>query len=216
MVERIFSGKAYETVWIPYINPGFCLTLKIMDEIKACIQRTGKEPEVFFMENHGLVVTSDDRNKAVELHEEINATIREYLDIREDFPVIELFKVDENTIISKTAFIKEFIKSGRLRPGFFDEVVLYPDQFVYLNGSVAFNGLNNKLNIITDTAEVIYKTGAVEAQTMEETLLACLYVVDKIEKKGLPLKTMSEKDVDFIRNWESEAYRKSLVREMAK
>lgn len=216
MVGRIFQGKAYETAWIPYINPGFCLTLKIQDAIRECTARTGKAPEVLFMENHGLIVTSDDSEKAVKLHAEVNETIKKALGITEAFPAFELFNVDETTVISKTAYIRDFIRNGGMKPGFFDEVVLYPDQFVYLNGSVAFGSLENKLNIITETGEAIYKTGAAEAQTMEETLLACVYVVNEIKKRNLPLKTMSEKDIDFIRNWESEAYRRSLVKEATK
>ena len=213
LVERIFGGKAYETVWIPYINPGFCLTLKIREAVGECTARTGKAPEVLFMENHGLIVTADDSEKAVKLHTEVNETIKAYLGISEPFPAFELFKVDENTIISKTGYISDFIKNGSLYPGFFEEIVLYPDQFVYLSGSVAFNSLENKLNIIAQTGEAVYKTGAAEAQTMEETLLACIYVTSEIRKRSMTLKTMSARDVDFIRNWESEAYRKSLVKE---
>jgi ribulose-5-phosphate 4-epimerase/fuculose-1-phosphate aldolase len=215
-VKNIFKGKAYEAVWIPYINPGFCLTLKIQEAIQECTKRTGKAPEVFFMENHGLIVTTDDCKKTVELHSEVNDTIKSYLSISEEFPSYELFNVDENTVISKTGYIKDFIIDSKLKPGFFDEFVLYPDQFVYLNGGVSYNGLKSKLNIVTDTGELIYKTSLAEAQTMEETLLACVYVINEIQKRSLPLKAMTEKDIDFIRNWESEAYRKSLVKEMTK
>lgn len=216
LVGKVFSGKDYETVWIPYINPGFCLTLKIREAINECIERTGKAPEVFFMENHGLIVTTDDSAKTVKLHSEVNEIIKKYLAITEAFPSFELFNVDEKTVISKTGYIRDFIKSGKLKPGFFEEIVLYPDQFVYLNGAVAFNSLENKLNIITETGEVIYKTSTEEAQTMEETLLACVYVVNEINERKLPLKTMAQKDIDFIRNWESEAYRKSLALGSAK
>lgn len=216
LVRNIFKGKAYETVWIPYINPGFCLTLKIQETIQECTDRTGKAPEVFFMENHGLIVTTDEYTKTVELHNEVNETIKRYLSISETFPSFELFKVDENTIISKTDYIANFITSNNLKPGFFNDVVLYPDQFVYLNDGVSYNNLKGKLNIITETGEIIYKTSAAEAQTMEETLLACVYVINEIQKRALPLKSMTEKDIDFIKNWESEAYRKSLVKEMIK
>jgi rhamnose utilization protein RhaD (predicted bifunctional aldolase and dehydrogenase) len=123
LAGKIFSGKEYETVWIPYINPGFCLTLKIQEAINECIKRTGKSPEVFFMENHGLIVTTDDSAKTVKLHSEVNETIKKYLDIAEAFPSFELFNVDEKTVISKTGYIRDFIKSGSLKPGFFEEVV---------------------------------------------------------------------------------------------
>ncbi|MEN6316563.1 MAG: class II aldolase/adducin family protein [Clostridiaceae bacterium] len=214
LVNRIFGGKAYKAVWIPYINPGFCLTLKIRESIRECRERNGKEPEVFFMENHGLIVTADEYDRTVNLHSEVNDAIRDYLDITQRFPEIVLLNVDENTTISRTAYISEFIKNDSLKPGFFEEVILYPDQFVYLNDAVAFNSLDKKLNIMTDTGEVIYKTGGNEARVMEETLLACVYVVNEMKRRSLPLKTMTKKDIDFIKNWESEAYRKSLVKEM--
>jgi rhamnose utilization protein RhaD (predicted bifunctional aldolase and dehydrogenase) len=216
MVGKIFGNQDFETAWIPYINPGFCLTLKIREAVSDCLARTGKAPEVFFMENHGLIVTSDDCAKAVKLHAEINDQIRDYFGINEVFPAVELFHVDDQTLISKTGYISNFIQAGNLKRDFFEKVVLYPDQFVYLNGNIGFNSLDHKLNIITETGEVIYKTNATEAQTMEETLLACIYVVNEIGKRSLPLKTMTEKDIDFIRNWESEAYRRSLVKEMTR
>jgi hypothetical protein len=43
-------------------------------------------------------------------------------------------------------------------------------------------------------------------------LLAYLYVLTQIERLGLAVKTMSEKEINFIKNWESEAYRKSLLK----
>lgn len=215
-VGKIFKDSEFTTAWIPYINPGFCLSLKIADAIDEISAKTGKFPEVIFMENHGLIVSADDSNRCVELHQKVNAMIKEYLGIKEAFPALDIFSVDENTHISKTSYLAQFFKTNKVKEGFFDEIILYPDQLVYLNGSISFNGMDKKLNINTNTNEIIYKTNYSEAQTIEETLLAYLYVVEGIKKAGLPLKTMSEKEIDFIRNWESEAYRKSLVKELGK
>lgn len=215
-MDKIFKGKDYATAWIPYINPGFCLTLKINEEINNCIKVSGKFPEVIFMENHGLIVTSDDSKKCVELHQEVNDTIKEYLGINEAFPSIELFRVDDNTFISKTEYLADYFKNNKITAEFFDEIVLYPDQLVYLNGSAAVDSMDKKLNIHNITGELIYKTNYSEALVIEETLLAYIYVLTQIKASGLLLKTMTEKEIDFIRNWESEAYRKSLVKELSK
>lgn len=215
-VDKIFRDCEFGTAWIPYINPGFCLSLKIAEAVKKAANESGKYPEAIFMENHGLIVSSDVAKKCVELHAEVNRRIREHLGMSGAFPAIELFTVDENTFISKTEYIADYFKNNRIREGFFDETVLYPDQLVYLNGSISIDGMDKKLNINSKTGEIVYKTNFSEAQTIEETLLAYLYVVDGIKKSGLPLKTMSEKEIDFIRNWESEAYRKSLVKELGK
>ena len=211
-VRKIFQDSGFGTAWIPYINPGFCLSLRIAEAVKKAAGQSGKYPEAIFMENHGLIVTADDPKRCVELHAEVNRRIRGYLGISEAFPSIDLFTVDENTFISKTEYIMDYFKNNKIHEGFFDKIVLYPDQLVYLNGSISVNGMNKKLNINSKTGEIIYKTNFSEAQTIEETLLAYLYVVNGIKKSGLPLKTMSEKEIDFIRNWESEAYRKSLAK----
>ncbi len=215
-MEKIFRDCEFGTAWIPYINPGFSLSLKIAEAVQKAANESGKYPEAIFMENHGLIVSSDDAKKCVELHAEVNRRIREHLGMSGAFPAIELFTVDENTFISKTEYVADYFKNNRIREGFFDETVLYPDQLVYLNGSISIDGMDKKLNINSKTGEIVYKTNFSEAQTIEETLLAYLYVVDGIKKSGLPLKTMSEKEIDFIRNWESEAYRKSLVKELGK
>jgi hypothetical protein len=72
--------------------------------------------------------------------------------------------------------------------------------------------MNNKLNINTNTGELIYKSNLTEAVTIEETLLAYLYVNNQIKESGLELKVMTEKEKAFIKGWESEKYRKSLLK----
>jgi len=47
---------------------------------------------------------------------------------------------------------------------------------------------------------------------MEETLTGFIYVVENIMKNNLKIKTMGSRETDFIKNWESEKYRKSLLK----
>ena len=216
IVEKIFANKPFATAWVPYINPGFCLTLEINEIIKDTLKQRGKFPKVIFMENHGLIVTAEDSQACVRLHQEVNDAIKDYLGIKEAFPMIELKSIEKNRIISKTEYLIDFFKNNQISIDFFDKNVLYPDQLVYLNGNVAIDSMEKKLNVNTETGEIVYNTDYSEAQIIEETLLAYLYVVEGIKKSGFPLKVMSEKEVDFIKNWESEAYRKSLVQELGK
>lgn len=214
--EAIFGDREYAYLWIPYINPGFCLTLRIMEEIKKCMEVRGKYPEVIFMENHGLIVTADDCGRALELHEEVNGLVRRHFGIEDEYPEIRLEKVKDDEYISRTEFLADFFHNWKIDPGFFDRYSLYPDQLVYLNSSLSVDGPENKLKVDTKKGELIYRTNYSEALTIEETLLGYCYVMDSVEKYGLTVKTMSERDVDFIKNWESEAYRKSLVKELTK
>ncbi len=216
-VEKIFKGKDYGVIWIPYINPGFCLTLRINEEIKKAVSESGRFPQVIFMENHGLVVSGDDAKGTVELHREVNDTIKEYLGIKAGYPEVRIEAREGGGFMSRTAYLSDYFKSNKIDADFFDRTVLYPDQLVYLNGSISVDGSGKKLNINTSSGEIIYNTDSPEeAQTIEETLLAYLYVLEGIKKSVLPLKTMSPKEIDFIKNWESEAYRKSLVKSLSK
>jgi rhamnose utilization protein RhaD (predicted bifunctional aldolase and dehydrogenase) len=216
MAEKIFSGREFVFLWIPYINPGFCLTLKIKDEIARCQAEQGIFPEVIFMENHGLIVTADSYQKALNLHEQVNIAIKQYLQIQEDYPEIRLAQLGENIYQSETSYILDFFKSNPIGPDFFETYSLYPDQLVYLNSSLSMGGAENKLNVNVPKGQLLYKTNYSEALTIEETLLGYIYVVDQIQKHGLAIKPMTAKEIDFIKNWESEAYRKSLVKDLAK
>ncbi|RCX13223.1 rhamnose utilization protein RhaD (predicted bifunctional aldolase and dehydrogenase) [Anaerobacterium chartisolvens] len=215
-VDKIFKGKEYGVIWIPYINPGFCLTLRINEEIKRAVSESGRFPQVIFMENHGLVVSGDDAKETVELHREVNDSVKKYLEIKTDYPKVRL-EAREGGFTSRTDYLSQYFKSSKIDADFFDKTVLYPDQLVYLNGSISVDGAGKKLNISTSTGEAVYTTdSSEEAETIEETLLAYLYVLEGIKNSGLPLKTMSPKEIDFIKNWESEAYRKSLVKSLSK
>lgn len=211
LAEEIFRKKDYGFIWIPYINPGFMLTLAIHKEIEKYRQEHKKFPQVIFMENHGLVVTADSADACIALHEDVIQTIREYLHIHEAFPDVRVEAVGDGTFRSGTKYLKDYFKGRDVTLSFFENTALYPDQLVYLNGNIAVNDAGNKLNINTVTGEILYKTNEKEALTMEETLMGFIYVVENIRKSNLPLKTMSGTETDFIKNWESEKYRKGLL-----
>ena len=216
-VEAIFKDKPYKCAWIPYINPGFSLTLAMQEVIDACVDTTGRFPLVFFMENHGLVVTDDDSKACVARHQEVNETIKAALGLTEPFPQLVLEEAADGAAVSRTPFLKSFFEQQGLSPSFLEDTKLYPDQLVYLNDGVAVNGITNgapgasvKLNIATPEGSLLYTVSPSEALTLEESLLAYVYLVDAMKRVGLPIQTMTAAAVSFIRNWESEAYRKSL------
>ncbi len=214
LARSILESRGYSWVWVPYINPGFCLTLKIKQETEACLKSSGSFPRLVLMENHGLIVTEDGAEKCVAMHEEVNRLIAEQLKVTEAFPEPRLEKLDEETYISRTPYLKERMRDGAAAEYF--KNVLYPDQLVYLGEGISFDGGGGKVSVDTKTGEVKYKAGFQEALTMEEIMLAVLYITEGVKKAGLTLKAMTGEDIDFIKNWESEAYRKSLVKQMGK
>lgn len=217
LMEEIFSGESFGVVWIPYISPGFSLTLRIKEAVeKQNNDGRGKETQVILMENHGLIATADDAEECAALHNKANELIKEFFGIKEPYPQLQLSKLEENKFASRTEYLIDYFKTHDIADDFFDQIVLYPDQLVYLNGSLSVDNMGNKLNINSQTGEIIYLTNDSEAQVMEESLLAYVYVIDHIDKLGLTPKSMGETDISFIANWEGEKYRKSLVKSLEK
>ncbi len=211
LADEIFHDARFGRIWIPYINPGFSLTLAIKKEISQYISVHHQFPQVIFMENHGLVVTAESAFECIELHKEVNAAILGHLKNTEPFPSIKIKRIEESMFAGDTTYLKDYFKERDVSLSFFENTILYPDQLVYLNENVSLNEQTNKLNINTSTGEILYKTNEKEALTMEETLAAFIFVVENIQRNNLTLKTMNQKEIDFIRNWESEKYRKTLL-----
>lgn len=204
LAEKLFKDKDFGFIFLPYINPGFELTLAMKNKIDEYVNKTGKYPEVIFMKNHGLVVTGDylDRVKAV--NTDVNETIRTYLGLEDNFRSVNLEQT-ESGFKSATPIVVNFVKNNTLDKAMLDETPLYPDQLVYLN-----NILAHSPNTMVVKETVYYNTDIKQATTLEETLAAYLFVVTTVKNANLTVSTMNEKEVFFINNWEAEKYRRSV------
>lgn len=216
LVKKMFTDAGFPALWIPYINPGFCLTLQIRDARDRMIRETGSDPHILFMENHGLIVWGDDADIALQLHDEVNNRILSAFGLTAAFPVPAVKAAGEGRFASNTPEVTAFVRDNAADVAFFEAHPLYPDQLVYLNAGMLGEPGVRKIDLDPAAGAVKYRAGESEALAMEETLLGFVWVMEKIKQKGLTLKTMSATDVDFIRNWESEAYRRSLVQKMTK
>ena len=205
LAEKLFKDKDFGYIFLPYINPGFELTLAMKNKIDTFVKETGKYPEVIFMKNHGLVVTGDyiDRVKAV--NTDVNETIRNYLGLADDFRKVDLVAT-ETGFKSATKIVTEFVEKNTLNKAVLDETPLYPDQLVYLNNILA----HSPDTMVVKDGTVYYNTDIKQATTLEETLAAYLFVVTTVKNAKLTVSTMNEKEVYFINNWEAEKYRRSV------
>lgn len=214
LADRIFSDE-YSILWVPYINPGFDLTIGLNRAIAEYKKQKGISPKVIFMENHGLIVTEECDSKCLSLHQKVNDRIKEYFSIDSPYPEIEVEKLSDDTYRSRTEYLIDYLKRNKVDRKMLQDIVLYPDQMVYLGDNVSFDkdDFNAKIRIDRETGEIIYQTSQKEALTIDETFTAYIYVIAHIKKLGLTIQTMSEEAMAFIRNMEGEKYRKKLLKE---
>lgn len=205
LAKKIFAGSGIGYVFLPYIDPGFRLTLAVKQAADGYRMEHGVLPDAIFMDNHGLIVHNEDPKRAMEIHEIVNNGIREHFGLN-DFPKPVIRKYADG-FISETDYLKKFITETGADAAYFNALTLYPDQLVYLGGKIG-----NIIGIDRETGETVYHAAEKEAQTLEETLLGVVYVLRSIKSSGLTLRQMDDAGADFINNWESEKYRQKLIK----
>ena len=208
IVAEIAKDAPYAIGFVPYTNPGAKLTFSIRDEIRAVERAAGKKPSVIFMQNHGVIATHASADECVRIHDDINARVKAYFNAK-DYPKIEL-----NGNFSATKGLKERLASGRFGEEELLKNPLYPDQMVFFADTLFLTDeapAPGKASLKSD-GTVEYNMDAGKAVVIEETLAAIVYIIDGIEARGFTVSTMSSAAQQFISGWESEKYRKSLVR----
>ena len=226
LAARIMSHMNENYAFVPYINPGAQLTFVIDAARKSSADSSGKQPSVIFMQNHGLIATSDDAETCLDLHRRVNESTADFFGVSEkDWPVIQVepaaVLASDDVFMSATPWLKSRLLDTAWDLDFFTVQALYPDQLVFLAGQMAVDesgtlsdnavSCTAKATIFRRTGEILYRCGRKEAQTIEETLCAILFITGTIRAAGYTVNTMNEAGKQFISNWESEQYRKTIA-----
>lgn len=207
IAKKLFAGKDFGYIFMPYIDPGFTLSVEMHKAIENYVKTNGGYPEVIFMQNHGIVVTGDYLERTKAINTEINEAVRNYFNLPDTMSAVKVEKQAE-AYVSKTPFVEKCRQKVGISKEFFVKYPLCPDQLVYLNNTLAL--MPDKM--ICQKDKIFYNCSLNEATVLEESLTAFLFVVTTIFDKGLTLSLMNQKDVDFINNWEAEKYRRTLVK----
>ena len=215
IARKALADADYTWGWVPYVDPGARLTFSIRDELKRVEAETGRWPAAIFMQNHGLIAHADDPDECVRIHTDVNDRIARAFGLENGcFPKVEMEALGDGLCRARCDYLTEAMRSGEFSEKFLLESPLYPDQLVFLTGSFAFGeGQPEEGMALLNpaTGEVTFNMPAAKAQVIAETLCCIAFIVKNIAKNGYTLSTLGEKAKQFIANWESEKYRKSLA-----
>ncbi len=213
--KKAFEGAEYSWGMVPYVDPGANLTFAIRNELARVEKETGKVPSIIIMQNHGIIAHDDDPDTCLKLHADANERIAKQFGISADsFPEVKIKQTEEGVFEADTPYLADALKSGRYTEKFLLEQPLYPDQMVFLIGTFAMDKdtvEDGECVANSKTGSVVMRMDGKKARVLIETLTAVVFVISHIEAAGYPLSTMGEAAKNFIANWESEKYRKSLA-----
>ena len=216
IAAKAFDGADYSWGWVPYTDPGSKLTFAIRDELKRVEHLTGRQPAVILMQNHGIIVHADDIKTCLAIHADANERLARAFGVTGDsFPHVGLKESENGVFLADSEYLTEALKSGNFSYKSFLEAPLYPDQMVFLIGTLFENRSelsDGEASVDFEKGSVTFKMSAKKAQVIAETLTAVCFIENTVAAAGHELSTMGEAAKSFIANWESEKYRKSLAK----
>jgi ribulose-5-phosphate 4-epimerase/fuculose-1-phosphate aldolase len=213
LAAQAFDGADYGWGFVPYVDPGARLTFAVRDELVRAAG-DGRKPAVLLMQNHGVIVHHADAQRCEEIHADANERLAALFGVTGDaFPAVRVRPQGDGTWVSDTPFLARQLAGGAYSEDFLLRQPLYPDQLVFLSGSFRIGGAPapGQCCADPDSGFVTYRMEERQALVIEETLTAVTFIASTIQRAGYTVSVMGEAAKDFIANWESEQYRKSLA-----
>jgi len=172
--------------FISYKNPGLDLTLEIRKNLE-----TNPETRVYFLQNHGIIVSESLPEKAKKLYDQIHQQIHQIWQFPE-FPNPKIKPLSDKLFLVENISVDiDEIKSK----------ILFPDQVIYLNPAKMSQSKEGLL---------IYENKK-KVGSITQILMAYLYLKKCFKENQLNSRYLSQADQDFLLNLDSEKYRQNLV-----
>lgn len=64
-----------DALWVPFIEPGYTLSMKVREHMRQYETKNGKAPEMLFLGNHGLFIAHDEIHGVRALYERVMAAL---------------------------------------------------------------------------------------------------------------------------------------------
>ncbi len=226
-------------VYVPYTDPGYILFKDVDLALQNYRSQKGKEPQIIFLENHGVFVGAETADEINEIYSEIeNRLIQKAKtypkstqeqkdiipeDIKKSIESCEEFK-NMYSVYDSSVLTREFISDEES----FSKVSIpfTPDNIVYCKSKYLFvsdietiasqvssfknsNGYNPKVIAIKGKGIVAVEESEKSAQIVMDVFKDMMKVSYLSDSFGGP-RPMTAKQIDFIDNWEVENYRRQM------
>ncbi|MCP4050645.1 MAG: class II aldolase [bacterium] len=188
LLKGIFLNSSNKPVWIPYHNPGLQLTLAIKNSLEI-----HPETNIFFLQNHGIIVSGENAEQTLSLHQNINKRIISHFNLPKLSQDIILKQEKESVYTLEGKFRRDlaYVKNH----------VIFPDQTIYL--SCDFDIQPNQALFYADLKK---------AQFMAETFLAYEYILNQLSCLNLQPHYIENENIARVSAMPNETYRKGLLK----
>ena len=217
IIRKLFIND--NIILIDYKTPGFELALELKSKLK------NKKPDIIFLQNHGLIVTSDDKSEIIHLTEYVLSVIEKYLSAdmekyKYTNKISEL--INKNTCSNYIAYLSqdEYLTSN-INNKYMDSLPFCPDKMVYCGVKCLICSDNIESEIKKYIKQfhdipkaIIFKNNLFfiakntkKAKETEEVFKFHIMVLNMCPDK---INYLDDLEIQYIGNWEAEKYRRNL------
>ena len=245
-LEKLFKKESFPPVWVPYTDPGFMLAKRIAKLIDDYQNRFGKKPTILFLQKHGLLISANSPDAALQLLREVIICCTGKLrqpKVGKIKPVTQEAIADAKLCIHRAFF--EATGRHATITYFYDDAIaafwrqkdaqkmllpaaLTPDELLYANGPAMWvddcdsKKIAGRLTSQTkkkrkpSVAFLVKGVGLLVAgtekiaPTIRDIVESSFFIRTNALRLGGIL-TLNKSERDFIKQWESEAFRKKLA-----
>ncbi len=212
-----------ESLLIDYETPGLFLAKNLFETIK----KEKRKINTIFLKNHGLIVSGNNIEEIIELHERILRKLEDKLNInmKKYRNSTYLFEILEEFLENNVVYLCENVNIKNIKNSNIDSInyCFSPDSLIYCNKKIL--RLDKKENILEKVKLYINNYGKFnviffenefyivapnikKAKEIESVLSFNLQVLELNSNHKMDFLTEAEQD--FLLNWDSEKYRKNL------
>lgn len=231
-----------EHVWIPLSRPGYVLSLLCREKLSEYKAAQGKEAQILLLQNHGIFIAADTREEIDALMEHVMERLRSRLGRTPDFSAASCDADEAESLKRELAALyspngkadllcnQEILSLVASRHTFSPlSAAFTPDHIVYCKAEFLYTEspelMDVKFKEFTDktgyTPKVVCVKGFgafILGDTDKDVATSKMLFLDAVkiavysESFGGPLH-MTPELIDFIANWEMEAYRQKVNKE---
>ncbi len=223
ILSEIFRDLNYCT--LPYKTPGIELSIELNNKLSEY----KNPPKVYFLKNHGLIVSSDVENEIYYFTELVLDTIEKYLSV--DFSRYKTVTKFSNLLKNKIEYdgIVYLSEDRHIYNELINNADLYlnapfcPDGMVFcgyrglkLSDLDSFDSIKEYLNEFKSLPKIVYYKNHLfilakntkKAKEIEEVLKFQIIVFSN--NMGKDIQLLDREELDYLNNWEAEKHRQKI------
>jgi rhamnose utilization protein RhaD (predicted bifunctional aldolase and dehydrogenase) len=218
-----------DAIFVPYQTPGIDLAMAMSHELTVYMVIHNCFPKVVFLQNHGLIVSSNDPNEVITLTDQVSEAIEKHLNLDlhryRDITHLQLLLSKVNSTDTCITCSDDTVINSLLSKENKDTPIwpFCPDTLIYCGVRPAFldsisdeYSLQDYFKRYKEHPKVIILNGTVyfcansikKAKESEELLKFHLLVVASQNPQSIERLTLPE--VAYLSNWEAEKFRQGV------